>query len=162
MYIIKSKKGAQAPFLFYFLFYPRHEEVHYPLLLAVGEINALSHPIPFFQAASAAAGTGVLGDENGMSPHGGLLSVVFRRGGSKADGNEILCVDADGIKSLFAHVVLVLCGKVKSASEIRLPKAHKSICNCSHEYLQIKIDPLSVGLFSHIECTIKRTLINKL
>ena len=129
-------------FLLYFLFDPRHEEVYYPLLLAFGEINALSHPIPFFRASSAAAGAGVLGDENGMSPHGGLFSVVVGDGGGEADGNEILCVDADGVKALFADVVLVPFRKVKSAPEIRFLKAAKSICNCSHRYLQIKIDPL--------------------
>ena len=64
--------------------------------------------MPFRQTAAAAAGGSVLRDEHRMSPHGGLLAVVFRFGRCKPLGDEICRVVGDRIPPLLADVLLVL------------------------------------------------------
>ena len=67
--------------------------------------------------AAAAAGGGVLGDEDGMASHGGLLSVVARRGGGEAGENEVFGVAADGVGAFFADVGAVGGRQAEAAPE---------------------------------------------
>lgn len=61
-----------------------------------GQITQVTfrNPVPFLQAAATAGGRGVLGDEDGVVPHGGLLAVVggLGRGETLLDEVPAACV----------------------------------------------------------------------
>src|SRR5690242_11969375 len=61
---------------------------------------ALRYPMPLLQAAPAAGGGPVLGDEDRMVPHGGLLAVVRDVGGGEPLLDELLAVRHYGLQPL--------------------------------------------------------------
>ena len=79
---------------------PRHEEIDDALLAFGRDGDAARHLPPLREAVAAATGTGVLGDEHGMSAHRRLFPVIgwIRRGESRVD--EVLAMAADRRHSL--------------------------------------------------------------
>ena len=61
----------------------------------------------------------MLGHEDGMAPHGGLLSVVGDIGGSQTLGDEILGVLPDHRQTLLPDVFPVLFAEMKPGPEVR-------------------------------------------
>src|SRR5271157_1292944 len=60
--------------------------------------------VPFLQAATAASGGGVLGDEDRVVPHRGLLAVVRWIGGGETLLDEFLAVRHHGVQPLALEV----------------------------------------------------------
>lgn len=58
-------------------------------LLPLGQRLALRNIVPLRQAAAAAGRGGVLGDKDGVTAHGGLLTVIDRKRGGKALRHEV-------------------------------------------------------------------------
>ncbi len=81
---------------------PCHEHGYGIALLCLGELPACRYAVPFFEATAAAACRGVLGEEHGMTAHGGLPAVVGDVGGRQPFGHEVLCMLADCGKAFFA------------------------------------------------------------
>lgn len=109
--LVKKDKTVVFPL------YPRHEEIDDALLAFGGDGDAAWHLPPLREAVAAAAGTGVLGDEHGMSAHRRLFPVIgwIRRGESRTD--EVLAMAADRRHSLLGDISSISLGKMEAASE---------------------------------------------
>ena len=73
--------------------------------------------MPLVQAAAAAAGGRVLGNEYRMAAHGGLPSVIRDDGRSKAFGDKILRMAADGIPAFVEDILTFLYAEMEAAAE---------------------------------------------
>ena len=71
--------------------YPPHDDLHHVGLLIGSQRPALRDMVPLLQAATAAAGGGVLGDEDGGSAmaHRGLPAIIGNDGGSQTLGDDL-------------------------------------------------------------------------
>ncbi len=119
-------------FAFIFPLYPRHKQPHYPLLFICGKLPSLGHTIPLFKAPPTAAGTGVLGDENRVTPHRRLLPVIWYHRRSKAACHKIGTVPPYRFHTLFINIAYILGRKVKSRSERRLFQLLQCFINRLH------------------------------
>ena len=79
----------------------------------------MRHVIPFFEAAAAAAGASVLREEDGVTAHGRLLTVIRDLSGRKTGGDEILRVTADLFKSCLFDIGFVVFGEMETRSKRR-------------------------------------------
>ena len=106
---------------------PRHKKIYDFLLLSLCQPAALFDPVPFFETAPAAATAGVLSLENGMSFHGGLAAVVFRKSGGKALSDKILGVTANGFGSFGRDIFEIFLVQMKGTAKFRPFKAVESL-----------------------------------
>lgn len=97
--------------------YPRHKQIDDPALLILRQLSAFRYAIPFAEAASAAAGTCVLGLEYGMSSHGSLPAVIGYYGGRQPPGDKILGMASYGLHTLFFYIRSILCIKMKACAK---------------------------------------------
>lgn len=117
-----------------FPLYPSHKKPHYPLLFISGERPSFRHPIPLFQAPPAAAGAGVLSDKNRVSPHRGLLPVIWYHRRSKAARHKIGTVPPYGLHTLFVNITNVFGRKVKPRPERRPFQLLQRFINSLHHF----------------------------
>src|SRR5208337_1141959 len=75
--------------------------------------------VPFLKAASAAGSGGVLGDEDRVVPHRGLLAVVRWIGGSETLLDELLSVRHHGVQPFALQVFPFSGTKAEPATEGR-------------------------------------------
>ena len=73
--------------------------------------------VPLMQAGPATGCRRVLGDKNRMSPHRGLLAVVFRLGAGQAGPDEITGVTFDGFESLLGKIPFGVWAKAETTAE---------------------------------------------
>ena len=92
---------------------PCHHEIHYFFLLQIGEFRSRSDPVPFVEAASAAAGAGVLCLKYRMSAHRRLLSVILNKCRCKSRSHKILGMRAYRVDALFINILYVPIGQMK-------------------------------------------------
>ena len=83
---------------------PGHQQIHDLLLLPPVQLDARRDLIPLVQALAAAAGTGVLGEEHRVSPHGGLPPVVGQLRRSQPGLNEPPGVLPNGVQPLLPYI----------------------------------------------------------
>jgi hypothetical protein len=96
---------------------PSHEEEDDVALVGLVKRDAFGDAVPFGEASAAAAGGGVLGGEDGVAAHGGLLSVVGGTGGGEAGADEVSGMAADGVEALAADVGEVAGGEAEASAE---------------------------------------------
>lgn len=108
-----------------FAFDPRHKEIGYALLAHWRDFRAAWNLPPFCQTVTAAAGAGMLSDENGMAAHRGLSAVVRWIRRRKASSYEILAVAAYRLQAFFGDVFPIGVCKVEAAAELRFRKSRK-------------------------------------
>ncbi len=108
---------------------PRHQQPNNAVLLFLSQFNTPGNVVPSFQTPSAAAGAGMLGNKNGVSPHGSLFSVVGNDCRGKACPHKILCVLPNDRESFFGNVSLVLGAQVKFCSKIGALQSLQSLLN---------------------------------
>ena len=96
----------------------------------------MRNAMPFFQASPAAAGCGVLGDENGMAAKWRLLAVIGDDRRGKAFGDEILGVGQHRRQAFAAQVGEVLAAQVKAAAKGGFSQRGKNIVQISHKAFQ--------------------------
>ena len=77
-------------------------------MLLFGESDAYGNAVPLVQAPAATAGAGVLCNEDGVTAHRRLLTVVWDEGGGKAGSDEFFRVAAQGLLAEFFGVGSVL------------------------------------------------------
>lgn len=65
------------------------------------QLSAFRNAVPLAETSPAAAAGGVLRDEAGMSAHGGLPSVVERRGGCEPAQDELPALVLHFVHALF-------------------------------------------------------------
>ena len=73
--------------------------------------------IPLPEAAAAAAGGGVLGEEDGVTLHRRLFAVIGNVCGREAGADEVFRVGADGVHPYFLDIGDVLRGEVEARTE---------------------------------------------
>ena len=83
--------------------------------------------IPFIEAVAATAGAGVLGDEDGVPAHRGLLAVVWNRGGCKPRRNEVRGVTPKFLFAEFFGVGAILFVQVEARTERGFRKFYKGV-----------------------------------
>ena len=112
---------------FQFTLYPFQKYIDDILLFIGGKDLAGGDIVPLFKASPTAAGTGVLGNKDGVSFQRSLLTVIIGifRGEPLCD--KVTGVTADGIYPLLNDVILVVCTKVKTASEVGMTEAFKEL-----------------------------------
>lgn len=111
---------------------PGHEEVDYARLARGGYLRSLWDLPPFREASTAAAGTGVLGLEDGMPAHRRLASVVGRVCGREARAHEVLGVTSDRPDAFLSDVSHVLGREVEPRPELRLRQPPERCVVASH------------------------------
>ena len=89
------------------IFYPGHEKIDYLFLLSFGKRFAFFDLVPLFETSPAATGAGVLSLKYRMPLHGGLVSVVFGKGGCKSRPDKILCVASYGLHAFLPDILPV-------------------------------------------------------
>ena len=115
-----------------FPLYPSHKKPHYPLLFICGKLPSLGHTIPLFKAPPAAAGAGVLSDKNRVSPHRGLLPVIWYHRRSKAARHKIGAVPPYGLHTFFINIANVFGRKVKPRPKRRFFQLLQCFINRLH------------------------------
>ncbi len=89
--------------------------------------------MPFFQAAAATAGGGVLGDEDGVAAKRGLLAVVWNHGRGQPPGDKILRVREYDRQTLAAQVIEILAAQLEAAAEIGFLQGSEKLVQVAHE-----------------------------
>lgn len=90
------------------------------------------HPVPFFQASPAAAGTGMLGFENGMAFHRRLSAVMFRICRCQFSGNKIAGMSSYCIHTLFSDILPVFGSQMKRRAETGTGQFVQCFFDCLH------------------------------
>lgn len=104
---------------------PCHQHLHDILLFRGAQGAARRDTVPFGKASPAAAARGVLGDEDRMSPHRGLVSVIVRKGRGQACADKLLGMVSDGRKPLSFDVAALRGPKPETAPEVRSGESRK-------------------------------------
>ncbi len=101
-------------------------------LLFGGEFPPPGNCVPLFQAALAAGGGGVLGNEDGVTPKRGLLAVPGwgRRG--KAGANELGRMAEHHLHAPVEQVFAFLVAKTKAAPKGRARQPAENVIKLSH------------------------------
>ncbi len=76
--------------------------------------------MPFLQAATAAAGTGMLSFENRVTTHRGLFTIIIRVRWSKPSAHKILCMLPYGLYPHSLYIRSILHSQAKAPPEGRL------------------------------------------
>lgn len=98
-----------------------------------GELPALARDaVPLFETLSAAGGSRVLGDEDGVVTHRGLPPVVGDVGGGEALVDECPRVDEDGIHALRPEVFELLRPEAEARAERGFSKPLEETVEISH------------------------------
>jgi len=92
--------------------------------------------VPFFKAAPAAAGCGVLGDEHWVAPKRRLFAVIGDDRRGKALGDKILGVGEHHRQAFAAQVGEVLAAQVEAAAEAGFSQRGKNVVQISHKAFQ--------------------------
>ncbi len=103
-------------FLFVFLdlsFNPGHKQFHDSFLFIFCQLTSFWNMIPFIQTAPAATGTGMLGNEDGMSMHGRLFSIIRYFCGSQSGMDKISRMFLNCIHSLFFNIFSIPIRQMK-------------------------------------------------
>lgn len=108
---------------FNLFFNPSHNQIHDKIDFLCGKWAAFWNFVPLFKASAAASGGGVLGDENRVVFHGGLLSIIFWVCGCKARGDEIVGMFSNCIHTFFFHIFNVFCFQRKFCTKRRCRKS---------------------------------------
>ena len=96
----------------------------------------MRNAMPFFQASPAAAGCGVLGDENGMAAKWRLFAVIEDDRRSEALGDEILGVGEHPGQAFAMQVSEVLAAQAKAAAKGGFSQRGKNFVQISHKAFQ--------------------------
>jgi hypothetical protein len=102
-------------------------------LLSVVERAALLNPVPFLEAAAAAGGRGVLGDEGRVVAHGRLLAVVGGVGCREALVYEVGGVFEHDTQALRAQVRQLLPAQTEAPSELRRAERREEFFHVAHK-----------------------------
>jgi|GEM_PF-3194759 len=78
------------------------------------------YSVPLLKTFAAACGGGVLGNENRMVFHGGLLAVIWKIGGSQAFINKICRVLHNLGESLVTQILKLLTFEIETGTETGL------------------------------------------
>lgn len=96
---------------------PGEEAIDDVVLLGGVQGEAFGDGMPFAEAGAAAAGGGVLCDEDGVAAHGRLFAVVGGMGGGEPGADEVFGVAADGVGAFFEKVGAVAGAETEAAAE---------------------------------------------
>ena len=99
--------------------YPPHDDLHHVGLLIGSQRPALRDMVPLLQAATAAAGGGVLGDEDGRRTmtHRGLPAIIGDDGGSQSPGDDLTSMLTNHRQSLIGDNRQVLLIQMVTAAK---------------------------------------------
>lgn len=97
---------------------PGHEEIDDASLPLGGDGDPARHFPPLREAIAATAGAGVLRDENRVSAHRRLSSVVSWIGGREACSDEPLAMCADGCDAFLVDEALLERRQMEAAAEL--------------------------------------------
>jgi len=106
---------------------PRHQKVNNSRLSRGRDGRALRNLPPLLHAATATAGTRVLGEEYGVASHRRLPAVVWRCRRSKTSPDEVLAMAANRLHALLGDVLPVGGGEMKARAELRLCEPPKCL-----------------------------------
>lgn len=118
--------------LVHLIFYPGHEKINYFFLLKFGKRPAFFDLVPPFETSPAAAGAGVLSLKDRMAFHGGLVSVVFWKGGCKSRPDKILCVASYRLHAFLPDILPVGLVKRKGGAKFRPAETVEGLINRLH------------------------------
>ncbi len=99
------------------LFYPNHQKIHNPRLLTFGQFCSERNLVPLVQATPATASASVLRNEDRVSAHWGLFTVVRNNCRSKPLPYKVSGMFTDNIQSFFSDVLLVLFCQMEFGTE---------------------------------------------
>ena len=86
-------------------------------LLIHSKLVPLRYLVPLLQASAAASGGGMLGDEDRVIAHRGLLAVIRRTGGGKTLVDEFLCVRNHRFEPLALEIIPFVHPELEALSE---------------------------------------------
>jgi hypothetical protein len=101
-------------------------------LLHAREGAAFGDTMPFRKASAAAGGGGVLGDEDRVIAHRGLLPVIGNLGGGEPLGDEIGGVRHDGGEPLGLEVGELLSSQFEAAAKAGAGEAGEQVVEIGH------------------------------
>ena len=100
--------------------------------LLVRQRAVFGDSVPFGQATAAAGGRGVLGDEDRMTPHGGLPAVVAGRGRGQPIDDELPAVIQNHRQRLLLEIGPLLGSQSKTAAELASAKGREKVVEVAH------------------------------
>lgn len=92
----------------------------------------MRNAVPFFKTSPAAAGCGVLGNENGMTAKRRLFAVIGDDRRGKTLGDEILGVGKHQRQAFAAQIGEVFTAQTKAAAKGGFSQRGKNVVQISH------------------------------
>ena len=126
---------------------PLHQKINDFLLLQRGQFFVFRNPVPFIEASSAAARTGMLSQKYRMPFHRCLLSIIFRFSRRKPFPYKILTVPADRIHTFFIYVFNIPFFQMKGRAEFRTGQSFQRFIDC-HFTLRLDSTKLFVQMLA--------------
>jgi hypothetical protein len=90
--------------------------------------------VPFFEAAAAAGGCGVLGDENRMPAHRRLSAIILRRLRRQPLFDELPPMFQDHRQRFFGEIRLLLCPQSESAAKLAAGQRREQVVKIAHVF----------------------------
>ena len=110
-------------------FDPCHQDLHDISLFPCGQLPTSRDRMPLSQTTAAAAGCGMLSDENGVPPHGRLPAVVGNKRRREPPTHEIFGMTADDRHSPAFDTGDLFGPQTEPAAEIGLRQPRESASN---------------------------------